>query len=85
MKMSHTTISIKEETKKELKKLQEIYKTKSMDELLKILIIQAKKKYIDDFTKDFKTRLKERNLTLEDIIQSGEEIRKDLLREKGLL
>ncbi len=29
MKMSHTTISIKEETKRELKKLQEIYKTKS--------------------------------------------------------
>ncbi|GAH44100.1 unnamed protein product, partial [marine sediment metagenome] len=48
--MSHTTISIKEETKKELKKLQEIYKTKSMDELLKILIIQAKKSHIDDFS-----------------------------------
>ena len=42
--MSHTTISIKEDTKKELKNLQEIYKTKSMDDLLKILIVQAKKK-----------------------------------------
>lgn len=83
--MSHTTISIKEETKKELKKLQEIYKTKSMDELLKILIIQAKKRHIDDFSKDFKARLTERDLTLEDIIKSGEEIQKEISREKGLL
>jgi len=83
--MSHTTISIKEKTKKELKKLQEIYKTKSMDELLKILIVEAKTKYIDEFSKDFKERLKEKNLTLEDIIKSGEEIRKEILKEKGII
>ena len=83
--MSHTTISIKEDTKKELKKLQEIYKTKSMDELLKILIIQAKKKYIDNFSEDFKARLRERGLTLDDIIKSGEEIRNEILREKGFI
>ena len=56
-----------------------------MDGLLKILIIQAKKRHIDDFSKDFKARLKERNLMLEDIIKSGEEIRKEISREKGLL
>ena len=83
--MSHTTISIKEDTKKELKKLQDIYKTKSMDELLKLLIVQAKKKYIDNFSEDFKARLKERGLTLDDIIKSGEEIRKEILREKGFI
>jgi len=83
--MSHTTISIKEDTKKELKNLQEIYKTKSMDELLKILIVQAKMKYIDNFSEDFKARLKERGLTLDDIIKSGEEIRNEILREKGLI
>ena len=83
--MSHTTISIKEKTKKELKKLKEIYKTKSMDELLKILIVEAKTKYIDEFSKDFKERLKEKNLTLEDIIKSGEEIRKEILKEKGII
>ncbi|TKJ23857.1 MAG: hypothetical protein CEE43_01460 [Promethearchaeota archaeon Loki_b32] len=83
--MSHTTISIKEDTKKELKKLQEIYKTKSMDELLKILIVQAKKKYIDNFSEDFKARLRERGLTLDDIIKSGEEIRNEILRERGFI
>lgn len=83
--MSHTTISIKEDTKKELKNLQEIYKTKSMDELLKILIVQAKMKYIDNFSEDFKARLRERGLTLDDIIKSGEEIRNEILREKGLI
>jgi len=83
--MSHTTISIKEKTKKELKKLQEAYRTKSMDGLLKILIVQAKKKYIDEDSKDFKVRLKERNLTLEDIRKSGKEIRKEILQEKCLI
>ena len=83
--MSHTTISIKEDTKKELKKLQEIYKTKSMDELLKILIVQANKKYIDNFSEDFKARLREKGLTLDDIIKSGEEIRNEILREKGFI
>ena len=83
--MSYTTISIKEDTKKELKNLQEIYKTKSMDELLKILIVQAKKKYIDNFSEDFKARLKERGLTLDDILKSGEEIRNEILREKGFI
>jgi len=83
--MSHTTISIKEDTKKELKKLQEIYKTKSMDELLKILIVQGKKIYIDNFSEDFKARLRERGLSLDDIIKSGEEIRKEILRERGFI
>jgi len=83
--MTFTTISIKEETKKELKQLLDTYDTKSMDELLKLLIIQAKKRYIDEFSDDFQARLEEKNLTLEDIIKSGEEIRKEILREKGLL
>ena len=60
--MTFTTILIKEKTKKELKKLQEMYESKSMDELLKKLIVQAKKKYINEFSKDFKTRLNERGL-----------------------
>jgi len=83
--MSHTTISIKEKTKKELKKLQEAYKTKSMDELLKVLILKEKKRRMDDFSDDFRKRLEEKNLTLEDIIKSGEEIRKEILRERGII
>ncbi len=83
--MSHTTISIKEKTKKELKKLQEIYNTKSMDELLKILILQEKKRRMDDFSDEFRRSLEEKNLTLEDIIKSGEEIRKEILRERGII
>lgn len=83
--MAFTTISIKEKTKKELKKLQEMYEVKSMDELIKKLIIQAKKKYINEFTKDFRSRLKEKGLTLEDIIKSGEKIREEILKERDLM
>ncbi len=81
--MTYTTISIKDKTKKELKNLQLIYNAKSMDELLKILIIEAKKKKIDDFGIEFQKKLKEKNLSLEDIIKSGEEIRAKILKEES--
>ena len=71
-------------TKKELKKLQEMYEVKSMDELIKKLIIQAKKEYINGFTKDFKSRLEEKGLTLEDIVKSGEKIREEIKNVKEL-
>jgi len=80
--MTYTTISIKEKTKSELKKLNLFYNASSMDELVRILIAQAKEKYINDFSKDFQLLLKERNLTLEDIIKSGEKIREQILKEK---
>ena len=80
--MTYTTISIKERTKDELKKLNLFYKASSMDELLRILIVQANEKYINDFSKDFQLQLKERNLTLEDIIKSGDKIREQILKEK---
>jgi len=81
--MTYTTISIKDKTKKELKNLQSIYNAKSMDELLKLLIIEAKKKKIDDFGIEFQKKLKEKNLSLEDIIKSGEEIRAKILKEES--
>lgn len=56
-----------------------------MDELIKKLIIQAKKEYINGFTKDFKSRLEEKGLTLEDIVKSGEKIREEILKERSLL
>lgn len=81
--MTYTTISIKDKTKKELKNLLSIYNAKSMDELLKILIIEAKKKKIDDFGIEFQKKLKEKNLSLEDIIKSGEDIRAKILKEES--
>ncbi len=83
--MTFTTISIKNNTKKELKKLQEMYEAKSMDELIKKLIVQAKKQYVTEFTKDLKTRLGEKGLTLEDLFKSGEKLREEILKERGLL
>ncbi len=83
--MSYTTISIKKETKKELKKLKEVYAIKSMDELLKILIIKGKKQQIDEFSDEFKRRLEEKNLTLEDIIKSGEKIRTEIIKERNII
>jgi len=81
--MKYTTISIKDKTKKELKNLLSLYNAKSMDELLKLLIIEAKKKKIDDFGIEFQKKLKEKNLSLEDIIKSGEEIRAKILKEES--
>ena len=81
--MKYTTISIKDKTKKELKNLLSLYNAKSMDELLKLLIIEAKKKKIDDFAIEFQKKLKEKNLSLEDIIKSGEEIRAKILKEES--
>lgn len=81
--MKYTTISIKDKTKKDLKNLLSIYNAKSMDELLKLLIIEAKKKKIDDFGIEFQKKLKEKNLSLEDIIKSGEEIRAKILKEES--
>ncbi len=81
--MEFTFISIKKSTREELKKLQSIYKTKSLDELLKILIIGSKMRNLDRFSEDFKEQLKEKNFTLEDIVESGEEIRKEILKEKN--
>ncbi len=81
--MTYTTISIKDKTKKELKNLLSIYNAKSMDELLKLLIIEAKKKKIDDFGIEFQKKLKEKNLSLEDIIKSGEEIRAKILKKES--
>ena len=80
--MTYTTISIKDKTKKELKNLLSLYNAKSMDELLKLLIIEAKKKKIDDFGIEFQKKLKDKNLSLEDIIKSGEEIRAKILKEE---
>ncbi len=81
--MTYTTISIKDKTKKELKNLLSLYNAKSMDDLLKLLIIEAKKKKIDDFGIEFQKKLKEKNLSLEDIIKSGEEIRAKILKEES--
>ncbi|MHA1191355.1 MAG: hypothetical protein ACTSP9_03550 [Promethearchaeota archaeon] len=81
--MTYTTISIKDQTKKDLKNLLSIYNAKSMDELLKLLIIEAKKKKIDDFGIEFKKKLKEKNLSFEDIVNSGEEIRTKILKEES--
>ncbi|MGV9171944.1 MAG: hypothetical protein ACOC44_14235 [Promethearchaeia archaeon] len=83
--MNFTTISVKKKTKAELKKLKQLYEAKSMDELMKKLIFYAKKKYIDEFSKDFKSRLNEKGLSLEEINESGEKIRKDILKERGIL
>ena len=81
--MTYTTISIKDKTKKELKNLLSLYNAKSMDDLIKLLIIEAKKKKIDDFGIEFQKKLKEKNLSLEDIIKSGEDIRAKILKEES--
>ncbi len=83
--MTYTTISIKEETKKQLKKLLDFYSLKSMDELFKVFIAQEKKRHLDEFSDEFQRRLKEKKLTLDEIIESGEKIRSDLLKERKIL
>lgn len=83
--MKFTTISIKEQTKKELKNLKILYNTNSMDTLLRLLIAKERQTRMNDFSKEFQRRLEERNLTLEDILKSGEEIRNEILKERKLI
>ncbi|GAG55639.1 unnamed protein product, partial [marine sediment metagenome] len=63
----------------------EIYETKSMDELLKILISKEKKRSLDQFSNDFQAKLKEKNLTLEELIDSGEKTRTEILKERKII
>lgn len=56
----------------------------SIEEWLKKLIFEEKKKRLDEFSDEFKKRIDERNLTLDDIIESGQDIRKEILKEKGI-
>lgn len=83
--MKYTTISIKKKTKSKLKKLKQQFEVRSMDELVNKMIFYTKKRFIDEFSNDFKDRLEERGLSLEDINKSGEKIRKEILKERGML
>jgi hypothetical protein len=53
-----------------------------MNELLRELIIEAKKRYIDEFSKDLRKKLKEKGLTIDDILKSGRDIRKEILESR---
>ena len=61
------------------------YDVKSMDELIKKLIAHEKIRRIDAFSNEFKRALKEKGLTLEDIIESGEKIREEILKERNFI
>lgn len=80
--MAYTTISLKEETKQELNRLKQLYRTRSFDDLIQVLITLEKKRRMDAFSDEFRRRLEARNLSLEDIIESGEAIREDILKRR---
>ncbi|MGQ4875875.1 MAG: hypothetical protein ACP6IY_17560 [Promethearchaeia archaeon] len=56
-----------------------------MDDLIRKLIIQEKLRRIDNFSEKFNKKLKEKGLTLEDIIKSCENIRKEILKERNII
>ena len=39
----------------------------------------------DEFSEDFKKRLEEKGLSLEDFIESGLQIREEILKDKGII
>ena len=83
--MADITITIREKTMEELKRLKNYYQSPSIDDLLNQLINEGKKRLFDEFSEDFKKRLEEKGLSLEDFIESGLQIREEILKDKGII
>ncbi len=64
-----TTIAISEETRKRLLQLKLDENFKNMDELIKLLIVDHKISKLSQASKLFQERMKQRNLTLADLVE----------------
>lgn len=61
-----TTISLSEDTKRELDQMKEDLGYRSMDALLKGILADVKNKRLEESSELFKRSLRERGLTIED-------------------
>lgn len=77
-----TTISVSEETKKELDRLKVETDSQSMDELLSEMLVEIKNRRFEEFSKAFKKSLAEKGLTIEDIQKEGRRVRREVYSER---
>ncbi len=77
-----TTISVSEETKKELARLKIELGYPSMDSLIKDAIVEMRNRKFEDASKLFREKLKEKGLTIEDIQRESALIRREVYRER---
>ncbi len=78
------TISVSEETKKKVEKLKADFGIESMDELLDEMATEMRNNMFEESSEEFRKRLKEKGLTIEDIQEKGREVRRELLRNLEL-
>ncbi len=64
-----TTIAISEETRKMLLQLKSDENIKEMDDLIKLLIVDHKVYRLSQASKLFQDRMKQKNLTLADLVE----------------
>lgn len=77
-----TTISVSEKTKKELDKLKIDLGRRSMDALLKEMLIETKRRKFENASELFRGKLREKGLTIKDIQREGTRVRKEIYSEQ---
>jgi len=77
-----TTISVSEETKKELTRLKIDLGYRSMDALLREMLAEVKHRRFEEASELFRKKLKEKGLTIKDVQREGLRIRKEVYSEQ---
>lgn len=77
-----TTISVSEETKKKLDRLKVDLGSRSMDDLLNVMLVEMKNRRFEESSEAFRKRLKERNLTIDEVQREGRRVREELYSER---
>ena len=75
------TVAISEETHKDLVNLKLAERTGSTDELIHKLIIEYRKQKLEKASQMFRDAMKEKGLTLQDILKDTKKIRKEIYDE----
>lgn len=77
-----TTISVSEETKKKLDRLKVDLGSRSMDDLLNVMLVEMKNRRFEESSEAFRKRLKEKNLTIDEVQREGRRVREELYSER---
>ncbi|KXB02148.1 hypothetical protein AKJ44_01300 [candidate division MSBL1 archaeon SCGC-AAA261F17] len=77
-----TTISVSEDTRKELTRLKTDLGSRSFDALLKEMLAEMRNRRLEEISKRFRESLKEKGLTLDDIQKEARRIRGEIYEEE---
>ncbi|HLD41936.1 MAG TPA: hypothetical protein VJB06_02785 [archaeon] len=76
------TVALSEETHRDLVNLKLQAKVSSTDELVHRLIIEHRKQRLEKASQMFRDAMKEKGLTLKDILKDAEKVRKEIYEER---